>query len=141
MIGAKKILRARRVGKLDFPDLKKMGIVLKRAQYFITCKGKSVLGIQYNPESVLRGLLSDQSWELAGPPMEQLSLFEDIDVQGIIGNDFLTSGTGASGSGYDLAGNVKQPALEAGQLGTENHYNPGSRFMKGELVKCLTGQI
>jgi len=101
VIGAKKILRARRTGKLDFPDLKKMGIVLKRAQYFITCRGKSVLGIQYNPESVLRGLLSDQSWELAGPPMEQLSLFEDIDVKGVL----------------------------------------GSRFMKGELAKCLTGQI
>jgi hypothetical protein len=26
----------------------------------------------------LRGLLSEQSWQLAGPPMEQLSLFEDI---------------------------------------------------------------
>ena len=25
---------------MDFPDLKKMGVVLKRALYFITCKGK-----------------------------------------------------------------------------------------------------
>jgi len=80
VIGSKKILRARRSGTLDFPDLKKMNIVLKRAQYFITCRGKSMLGIRYDPESVLRGLLSEQSWELAGPPMEQLSLFNDADV-------------------------------------------------------------
>ena len=77
VIGAKKILKARRSTKLDFPDLKKMGIVLKRAQFFITCKGKTVLGIRYDPEAVLRGLLSEQSWELAGPPMDQLSIFND----------------------------------------------------------------
>jgi len=75
--GVNKIIKARRAGKLDFPDLKKIGVVLKRAQFFITCRGKTVLGIRYDPESVLRGLLSEQSWSLAGPPMEQLSLFED----------------------------------------------------------------
>ena len=80
VIGAKKILRARRSSKLDFHDLKKMNIVLKRAQYFITCRGKTVLGIRYDPEAVLRGLLSEQSWELAGPPMEQLSLFENTGI-------------------------------------------------------------
>jgi putative DNA modification/repair radical SAM protein len=78
VIGAKKILRARRSGSLDFPDLKKLNIVLKRAQYFITCRGKTMLGIRYDPEAVLRGLLSEQSWQLAGPPMEQLSLFDDV---------------------------------------------------------------
>jgi len=76
--GAKKILRARRSGSLDFPDLKKLNIVLKRAQYFITCRGKTMLGIRYDPEAVLRGLLSEQSWQLAGSPMEQLSLFDDV---------------------------------------------------------------
>jgi len=109
VIGAKKILRARRTGKLDFPDLKKMNIVLKRAQYFITCRGKTMLGIRYDPEAVLRGLLSEQSWELAGPPMEQLSLFSDVDI------------------------NTKY--IENPPFQTDNN------FMKGELVKCLTGQI
>ena len=37
---AQKIVTARRVGSLDFTHLKKMGIVLKRAKYFITCGGK-----------------------------------------------------------------------------------------------------
>ena len=88
VIGAKKIVQARRSGSLDFPDLKKMGIVLKRAQYFITCRNKSSLGIRYDPETVLRGLLSEQSWSLAGPPMDQLSLFNDANR--------LESSTGAS---------------------------------------------
>ncbi len=38
---ALRIIRARRHTSLDFFHLKKMGIVLKRAKYFITCKGKS----------------------------------------------------------------------------------------------------
>jgi putative DNA modification/repair radical SAM protein len=35
-----KIISARRVCSLDFDNLKKIGIVMKRAKYFITCKGK-----------------------------------------------------------------------------------------------------
>jgi len=77
VISAKKIIRARRMGSLDFPDLKKLGVVLKRAQYFITCRGKTAQGILSNPEAVLRGLLSEQSASLAHAPMEQLSLFDD----------------------------------------------------------------
>jgi len=73
---ALKIVRARRMGSLDFADLKKMGVVLKRAQYFITCRGKPALGIPSNPDAVLRGLLSEKSAERAQPPMEQLSLFD-----------------------------------------------------------------
>jgi len=76
-ISVQKIIKARRMGALDFIDLKKMGVVLKRAQYFITCGGKTVLGIQNSPESVLRGLLSEKSVELAHLPMEQLSLFDE----------------------------------------------------------------
>ena len=76
VISAKKILRARRMGSLDFPDLKKLGVVLKRAQYFITCRGKPAQGILNSPDAVLRGLLSEQSASLASPPMEQLSLFD-----------------------------------------------------------------
>ena len=76
VISAKKIIRARRTGSLDFPDLKKMGVTLKRAQYFITCRGKTAQGILSNPDAVLRGLLSEQSQKLAHAPMEQLSLFD-----------------------------------------------------------------
>ncbi len=37
---AQRILQARKVSILDFTDLKKLGIVLKRAKYFLTCKGR-----------------------------------------------------------------------------------------------------
>jgi len=77
VISAKKILKARRMGALDFSDLKKLGVVLKRAQYFITCRGKAALGIPSSPEAVLWGLLSKQSATLAQSQYaEQLSLFD-----------------------------------------------------------------
>jgi putative DNA modification/repair radical SAM protein len=37
---AKRIVAARRYGALDFEDLGKIGVVLKRARFFITCRGK-----------------------------------------------------------------------------------------------------
>ena len=40
VVCAKRIYRARKVCSLDFEDLKKLRVVLKRAAYFITCKGK-----------------------------------------------------------------------------------------------------
>ena len=40
IISAKKIIKARREFLLDFASLKKLGVVLKRAKYFITCKRK-----------------------------------------------------------------------------------------------------
>ena len=43
---ASRIVKARRMGMLDFEDLKKMGVVLKRALYFITCKGKMMYPIR-----------------------------------------------------------------------------------------------
>ena len=42
-IGSKsalRILKARRMAPLSFDSIRKMGVVLKRAQYFITCNGK-----------------------------------------------------------------------------------------------------
>ena len=39
---AQRIVKARRIQSLDFSDIKKLGVVLKRARYFITCKGKYI---------------------------------------------------------------------------------------------------
>jgi len=129
VIGAKKILRARRVGKLDFSDLKKMRIVLKRAQYFITCNGKTVLGIRYDPEAVLRGLLSEQSWELAGSPMEQLTLFDNLAV--------------ADSGAFNIMDSKKEEFLQSKNKfpQKESILQVSESFMRGERQKCLTGQI
>ena len=74
---AQKIRTARRMGQLDFAGLKKIGVVLKRAQYFITCSGKMVEGLKVTQDSILRAMLSDRSESMLTQqqPAEQLSLF------------------------------------------------------------------
>ncbi len=42
---ARRILKARRIGTLDFDSLQKLGVVMKRAKYFITVGGKSFKGV------------------------------------------------------------------------------------------------
>ncbi len=71
-----KIMTARRNGRLTFETLRKLGVVMKRAQYFITCGSGLMEGIRFTPESVLRGLISENCKELANQgKYEQLSLF------------------------------------------------------------------
>ena len=55
---AQRIRVARRSGQLDLADLKRIGVVLKRAQYFITCKGFS-RGVTAGPEATTRGHLHE----------------------------------------------------------------------------------
>lgn len=80
---AKRILAARRSTKLDFSGLKKLGVVLKRAQYFITCNYKTVDGLKFSHHTVLRALMSEKTWALyqkhgaCKTPVEQLSLFDE----------------------------------------------------------------
>ena len=70
---AKRIMTARRNGSLSFEDLKKIGVVLKRAQYFITCSGKLACGLKITQDGVLRALIGDKLPAENKP--EQLSLF------------------------------------------------------------------
>ncbi|NPV92668.1 MAG: putative DNA modification/repair radical SAM protein [Firmicutes bacterium] len=69
--GANKIISARRVGRLGFDDLKKLGIVIKRARYFITCQGRYYGGVDLDPLKVRRALQPGLDLNL----VEQLSLF------------------------------------------------------------------
>lgn len=71
---AKRILTARRSGSIDFSGLKKLGIVLKRAQYFITCKGKIMEGLKITSDGALSALMANQ-YKLTSQGPEQLSLF------------------------------------------------------------------
>lgn len=78
---AKKIITARRAAQLDFPALKKLGVVLKRAQYFITCRGKALEGLRVNESNILRSLISERGLRsLQQPRYEQLSFFEEPDI-------------------------------------------------------------
>ncbi|WP_410769970.1 putative DNA modification/repair radical SAM protein [Fontibacillus sp. BL9] len=79
---AKRIVKARRASRLDFPGLKKLGVVLKRAQYFITCSGRRLEGLKVNESTILRSLLSTKELGmfLPQPQVEQLSLFTDEEL-------------------------------------------------------------
>ncbi len=76
---AKRIVTARKAGTLDFAGLKRLGVVLKRAQYFITCKGKLAEGLKITQDGILRNLISQQGLGLVQQELpqtyEQLSLF------------------------------------------------------------------
>ena len=73
---ARRILTARRVGPLTFEGLKRLGVVLKRAQYFLTCSGRMMEGLRVREDGLLRHLVSLESPALAAPMPEQLSLFD-----------------------------------------------------------------
>lgn len=47
---AQRICAARRHGSLDLDDLRKIGVVIKRAQFFVTCRGKFVGPRRLAPE-------------------------------------------------------------------------------------------
>ncbi len=75
---ARRIMSARRFTKLDYYDLKKMGIVLKRAQHFITCDGK-----YYGSKSTDRSILKA---EIITPKngkkdIRQISMFDEVSFE------------------------------------------------------------
>ena len=74
---ANRIIVARKAAKLDYRDLKKIGVVLKRAQYFITCNGKVSKGVIITPDSALRALISERCQSMLLQHEEQLSLFQN----------------------------------------------------------------
>lgn len=76
---ATRIIKARRMGKLDFMDLKKIGVVLKRAMYFITCNGKMMYQTKIEEDYIARNLLSVVEKlpdEIRNAGYQQLSLFD-----------------------------------------------------------------
>ena len=78
---AGRIVRARRLGTLDFQDLKKIGVVLKRAMYFLTCNGRMMYPVKLEQDYIARNLLDAGEklpQEVRGLTYRQLSLFDDV---------------------------------------------------------------
>ena len=75
-VSAKRILSARRTGLLHFEDLQKLGIVLKRAQFFITCGGRIRSGLQFSAATLVRQLEAVEQGQLPEQQLQQLSLFD-----------------------------------------------------------------
>lgn len=76
---AKRIVQARRYGSLSFEGLKKMGVVLKRAIYFITCSGRMYYPVRLEEDAIVRNLLAGEKQDarMEVPKYHQMSLFDD----------------------------------------------------------------
>lgn len=78
---AQRIVKARRNGNLCFEDLKRIGVVLKRALYFITCSGHMMYKTKIEEDYITRNLLAVKEKlpaEAGGMTYRQLSLFDDV---------------------------------------------------------------
>ena len=83
---ARRICRARRYGGLRFEDLKKMGVVLKRAMYFITCQGRVYMPFRMDERFITTNLLGlkerlPENVVRSGDTFRQLNLFNDFHLQ------------------------------------------------------------
>lgn len=56
-VSAQRIVRQRRAAAVRYEDLKKMGVVLKRARHFLTCSGKYYGEKRFAPEMIRNQLL------------------------------------------------------------------------------------
>ena len=77
-VSAKRIISARRTGQLQFEDLKKLGVVLKRAQFFITCCGKMRSGLRFSAATLAQQLAAIEQGQLPSESVQQLSLFDSV---------------------------------------------------------------
>ena len=77
---ARRILAARRSRKLTFQDLKKLGVVLKRAVYFITCSGRMMYPTKLEEDYIVRNLTDPKDrirFGSDGMSYRQMTLFDD----------------------------------------------------------------
>ncbi|EET60084.1 putative DNA modification/repair radical SAM protein [Marvinbryantia formatexigens DSM 14469] len=84
---AMRIVQARRHGALDFQHLKRIGVVLKRAHYFITCSGKMMYRTPIEEQYITRQLVGanqKENWQIMHQneqSFRQMSLFDDFQMQ------------------------------------------------------------
>lgn len=81
---AKKIVAARKMSTLRFEDLKKMRVLLKRAVYFITCSGKHMEGVRFDPRFIYDNLVADTRRNDHSLPsdstVEQASFYDSLSI-------------------------------------------------------------
>ncbi len=75
---AQKIVSARRFTPLHFEHLRQMGVVLKRAKYFITCQTKSLQRQEYASELIRRKILFGEGSVRSTLLTQQLDLFKQV---------------------------------------------------------------
>ena len=83
---AQRIIAARRSTRLNFQDLKKIGVVVKRALYFITCSGKMMYPTRLEEDYIVQNLTSEKDrirFGSDGMTYRQMSLFDDSSITGL----------------------------------------------------------
>ncbi|KAA3439689.1 putative DNA modification/repair radical SAM protein [Rufibacter hautae] len=73
---AKKIVAARRFAHLTWEHLRQIGVVLKRAKYFITCGGRSLETREWDEETIRRRIIFGEKGSRASLWGSQLDLFQ-----------------------------------------------------------------
>lgn len=69
-VSAKRIVRQRKVSAVKFDDLKKMGVVVKRAKYFLTCSGRYYGDRRFEHDTIRNSILQMENGL-------QLSMFDN----------------------------------------------------------------
>lgn len=77
-VSARRIVTARRSTYLRFEDLQKLGVVMKRAQFFITCGGRMRPGLHFSSATLLQQLEAVERGDLPHSEAQQLSLFDAV---------------------------------------------------------------
>ncbi len=83
---AQRIVAARKTGKLDYHALKAIGVVMKRAIYFITCNGQMMYHfLKIEEDYITRNLLENDADVMKGfdekVTYKQLTLFDDSNFE------------------------------------------------------------
>lgn len=81
---ALRIVRQRKLSAIQFDDLKKIGVVVKRARYFLTCCGRYYGGPEIAPEYIKNEVLASDGIRNKLLPSDdnvQISMFNPLAVQ------------------------------------------------------------
>ncbi len=73
---AKRIVEARRFTNLRFEDLVKIGVVMKRAKYFIICREKYFMDLKFKEETIKDYIIMDEKIKNKVSEGVQLSIFD-----------------------------------------------------------------
>ncbi|WP_138203597.1 putative DNA modification/repair radical SAM protein [Haloimpatiens lingqiaonensis] len=82
-----RILSIRRVHSIKVEDLKKIGVVLKRAKYFITCEGKYCGSCSFKEESIRQNIIIPKK-NVNDGNYYQLSFFDRLLQDNSVINDY-----------------------------------------------------
>ena len=132
-ISAQRIIKARREGKLGLDELKRIGVVLKRARFFILTKDDRAIP-KFTREMTVRALVDPKVFSFG---MEQLSLFSDAAAPPAMQD------RGEGVSGFLADDKVKQNLLSingsilpegtAGFSHNAHHSHPQASFRWGDI--------